>query len=92
MTNARKILDPSSFYDIHYNDLLKDPFGKVHDIYKYFGYNHNESLNKRMRNWLTKNSQHKKGVHRHSLEQFGLNEDKINNLFSQYISDYNIPN
>ena len=89
--NVRKSADPAQFYDVYYKDLMKDPVGTVRDIYQYFGYNYDESMDERIRNWLAKNRQYKKGVHRYSLEQFGLDKEMINRKFANYNRLYNVP-
>jgi len=89
--SVRKSADPAQFYDVYYKDLMKDPASTVRDIYQYFGYNYDESMDERIQNWLAENRQYKKGVHHYSLEQFGLDEEIINRKFANYIKQYNIP-
>jgi hypothetical protein len=81
---VRATAAPSRFLDLSYPALLADPIGTVRDVCRYFGYPYNAEFENRLRLWLAENPQHKHGVHRYSLEQFGLNADKVNNRFANY--------
>ena len=88
---VRKASNQSQFYDIHYRDLMNDPTGTVKKIYDYFGYHYDSSMERRISQWLANNKQHKKGVHRYTAEQFGLNASEIRERYSRYIKEYDIP-
>ena len=90
-TEVRRSAEPAQFYDVYYKDIMKDPIGTVRSIYQHFGYNYDESMDERIQNWLAENRQYKKGVHRYSLDQFGLDEEIINRKFANYIKQYNVP-
>lgn len=63
--------------------LVKEPVNTVRKLYEYFGYEFDAGLEKRILEWLAENRQHKHGVHRYSLEQFGLDRD-ISQVWFRY--------
>ena len=66
-----------SVCDIDYTDLVQDPLETVQRIYHFFGdLLSSEAVNK-MEQWIAANPQNKHGVHKYSLEQFGLSEAAI---------------
>ena len=67
-----------------YPRLLADPIGTVREICRYFGSACDAEFEDRMRRWLAENPQHKQGVHRYGLEQFGLDADAVNGRFATY--------
>ncbi|PPS43144.1 sulfotransferase [Chroococcidiopsis sp. TS-821] len=80
----------SRFYDVHYHHLVQDPIGTVRQIYAYFGYDFHPQMAENIKTWLAQNPQHKHGVHRYSLEQFGLAPERVNHQFAQYCERFNI--
>lgn len=89
-THVRDSVDSARFFDVQYKDLVQDPVSTVHRIYEYFGYKFDVRLEERMRAWLTANPQNKHGIHRYSLEQFGLNPDMVNRRFATYCKRFRI--
>lgn len=82
--DARASADPARFFDVAYPSLLADPVGTVRAVRHYFGYSYDDEFEARMRRWLVENPQHKHGVHRYSLEQFGLDSEMVNRRFARY--------
>lgn len=80
----------SRFYDIHYHTLVQDPIGTVQQIYAYFGYDFHPQIAENIKNWLAQNPQHKHGVHQYSLQQFGLDPDRVNRQFAKYRERFGI--
>lgn len=78
----RRSADPARFIDISYPELLADPLGAIHRIAAKFGLENTPAAGRRMRQWLADNPQGRHGVHRYSLEQFGLAADDIRKRFS----------
>lgn len=76
--------DPARFFDVSYPRLLADPVGTVRAVREYFHYSYDDSLEQRMQRWLAENPQHKHGVHRYSLDQFGLDPSEVNRWFARY--------
>ena len=82
---------PGPIYDVSYPALLQDPMGTIQGIYDYFGYPFKADFSDRLTRWIHQNPQHKHGVHRYTLEQFGLTPEQIQTQFQDYsdrFSDY----
>lgn len=81
---SRRTLPPAPFIDVHYPDLLRQPIETVRRIYDRFGMEMTPETERRMRGWLVDNPQHKRGVHKYTLEQFGLTAEEIDRLYGRY--------
>ncbi len=90
LNRIENIVDSSQFFHVNYRDLVSDPVGTVRLIYKHFGYTLEGRFEERMRIWLSTNPQNKYGVHKYSLEEFGLNQDLIKCLFAEYCERFMI--
>jgi hypothetical protein len=87
---ARQSASPQQFYDVNYSDLTQNPIDTVRRIYDYFGYAYTPEMEQKMNHWLTHNPKHKHGVHRYSLEAFGLNAEEVNQRYHHYRSQFNV--
>jgi hypothetical protein len=74
---ARAALGESRFVDIGYETLVHDPVGVVRDLYERLGFPYDSSYEARMDAWLAGHPRHRHGVHRYSLEQFGLDAETV---------------
>ncbi|VFN02193.1 MAG: Phosphopantetheine attachment site, partial [Candidatus Kentron sp. G] len=74
---ARAAAKPAQFFDVHYKELVADPIGTARRIYDYHGYEYSGRFEANMKGWLAENPQHKHGVHRYTLEEYGLDEGEI---------------
>jgi hypothetical protein len=81
---VRASADPARFFDVPYRALLSDPVGVAREIARHFGYPHDAGIEARQRRWIAENPQHKHGVHRYSLDQFGLDPEFVRTLFADY--------
>jgi hypothetical protein len=80
--------DPSRFFDVYYNDLVREPIATVRRIYAYFGMGFADALELRMRRYLAAHPSDQNGVHRYSLAQFGLNPETITTSFQSYLARF----
>lgn len=83
-TAAAREKHPGRVFDVDYSALLADPLGVVRQIYRYFGREISETMERGMKHWLARNPAHKHGVHRYELEQFGLTPQAIDRDFRDY--------
>jgi len=98
---TRKILDrmmafrdraaPDSVLDVQYRDLVADPWNTVSRIYTAFGLPMPPDMEPRVRRWLAENPRHKKGVHRYSTTQFGLQPGDIEAVGRDYRERFHVP-
>lgn len=82
---ARAAADPARFFDVTYTDLVADPVQIARAACEHFGYPCGDEYEARMRRWMAENPQHKHGVHRYSLDEFGLDPDDVRARFSVYL-------
>lgn len=78
------------FYDVQYSDLERDPLGVARGIYAHFGRKLTESAQEAMRRFIRENPKNKKGVHRYSLEEFGLDRTAERRRFLFYTDHFAI--
>jgi len=69
---ARRAWSPQRAVDVEYTSLVADPMGEVQRIYDHFGLELGPQARRSMEAFLGSHPQHAGGVHRYSLEQFGL--------------------
>src|SRR5207245_1752185 len=81
---ARASADPARFFDVPYARLTADPIGSVRDVCQHFGYDFSPEYEARARRYLADNPQHKHGVHRYALADFGLDAATVNRSFAVY--------
>ncbi|MGC2477861.1 MAG: sulfotransferase [Candidatus Sulfotelmatobacter sp.] len=79
------------FYDSYYSELVRDPIGTVKAIYRKFDLDLSQNTLDRMTRYLAANPQHKYGVHRYHLEDFGLSAAHERHRFFDYVSAFKIP-
>lgn len=87
---VRDRLPSSHFYDVYYHNLTQDPVGTVRQIYNHFGYDFKPQIEENIKTWLADNPQHKHGVHRYSLQQFGIDPEAVNDQFANYRNRFGI--
>jgi hypothetical protein len=88
---AREKHDPSHFYDVYYNDLIKNPMTVLQGIYDHLKLPLTFETASKMRAELKESSQNKCGLHRYSLKQFSLDGDALRELFYWYYQRFNVP-
>ena len=84
MIAARETTDPKRFLDVSYDQLIADPIGTVRAICAHFGYDFTPQYEARARRYLAENPQHKHGVHKYALSDFGLTADRVTSAFTDY--------
>jgi len=81
---SRSRSDPARFFDVSYDRLIAAPVETVRDVCRHFGYTFGPEYEARARRWLAENPQHKHGVHRYRLGDFGLAESDVERHFAGY--------
>lgn len=82
--DARERAPAGAFHDVRYEDLVRDPIGEVRRIYAFLGESLPPHVESRMRATLSASPQHRHGVHRYRLADFGLTEDAVRSRFARY--------
>jgi hypothetical protein len=81
---ARAATSAARYFDVPYERLIADPLGTARDVCDYFGYEFGPEYAARAGRYLAENPQHKHGVHRYRLEDFGLDPSTVNHHFADY--------
>jgi hypothetical protein len=71
--------------DIGYNEVTENAEHAVEKVYAHAGMSLSDKSRESMRNWEAGNKQHKHGVHRYKIEEFGLTKQAVQDRFSNYI-------
>jgi hypothetical protein len=56
LDEGRRLVDPSRFYEIHYEDLVHDPVGEMEKLYKHLGLGGFEEFLPRLKEYLADNA------------------------------------
>ena len=71
--------------DIGYTDIVKNGAQVIEKIYAHARMTLSEKSQQAMQDWERNNAQHKLGIHKYSLEDYGLSEEMVRSRFSAYI-------
>ncbi len=77
-------------FNVLYADLIRDPMSVVRRIYRHFDMELTGETETAMLCFLAENPQNRHGVHRYSLEEFGLDRDTENRRFEFYTNFFGI--
>lgn len=78
------------FLDVWYDKLVKDPMGAVRHIYNHFDMELTGEAEAAMVRFLANNPKNKNGVHRYSLEEFGLDSESERRSFEFYTNHFGV--
>jgi hypothetical protein len=73
--------------DVHYADLVRDAMATVRLIYNHFEMVLTEEAEQAMLTFLAQHPQGKNGMHRYTLDDYGLQRESERRRF-QFYSDY----
>lgn len=86
--DIRDQLGNERFHDISFRQLVQSPLEAVEAFQQRFGFEYTPMARSNMEQWLAANPQHKHGVHRYTLEQFGLEQAQVDRAFGRYRERY----
>ncbi|BCS52917.1 sulfotransferase [Geobacter sp. SVR] len=78
------------FFDVRYPDLKRDPMEVVRGIYRHFERELTSEAEAAMQRFVAENPKDKHGIHRYTLEEFGLDRETEWNRFRFYTDQYGI--
>jgi hypothetical protein len=81
---------PQQLFDVRYGELVQDPMAMVRRIYEHFDLELTAAAETAMQRFLLANPKHKGGVHRYSLEEFGLNPEAERHRFQFYLDFFGL--
>ncbi|HEB88062.1 MAG TPA: sulfotransferase [Deltaproteobacteria bacterium] len=76
--------------DLSMREIVTDPIGCVERIYAHFDLSLSEEARRRMERYLERHPKNEFGIHRYSLEAFGLEEEAVNAAFKGYRERFDI--
>jgi len=83
---ARHDADPSPrFFDVSYDDLVRDPLGTAESVYEYFGLPLSGGAADAIRHLAAGNAGRGRPSHRYTLGEFGLTEEMVGERFGPAI-------
>lgn len=77
-----------SFLDISYSQLTRDIEPVIKQVYQHLNMPLQKSTLQKMLNWNKNNTQHKQGVHKHTLDDFSLDKDMVKNSLQDYVDRF----
>lgn len=76
------------FIDVSYHDVMADPVAMIERIYARQGLSLQAAHVGAIRQWLADNPATKHGAHKYSTDEFGLEPDKVNQQFKDYLERF----
>ncbi len=75
-------------HDLRYRDLAADPVAAVRGVYDFAGMAFTAASDVGVRGWLADNPAGKHGRHVYALADYGLTEDRVREVYADYIAAY----
>ena len=75
-------------YDLSYRELAADPVKAVRGIYAHFGMEFRPDSESGIRRWLAENPADKHGRHTYKLEDYGLTQRDVKDVYGPYMEAY----
>ena len=91
MLAAREQMAPERIVDVQYRDVVENPIAVARRIYAHFGRSLSHEAEARMVRWLAEHPRHGHGVHRYTLEEFGLEREQVERACGAYSNRFGIP-
>jgi len=89
-TAARAAAPAGQFLDLHYLEFVRDPLATVRGVYNHFDMPFTAQAEAAVKAALARHPQNKRGAHRYTLEQFGLNADEERCRYAVYCETYGV--
>ena len=86
--NVRDAHPALNILDVSYTDITKNGGLSMEKIYAKANMALSDKARQAMHQWELDNSQHKLGLHKHSLEEFGITAAMVNTKYARYIERY----
>ncbi len=83
-------LPAERFFNVHYAELVRSPLSVVKRLYRHFDLELTEAAERAMSRFMAENPKDKGGVHRYSLEEFGLESAVEKRRFQFYLDFWGI--
>ena len=87
---VRDTLPADRVVDVHFRDTLADPVGTVRRIHEHFDMPFTAATESGVRSYLDENPRTKHGVHRYTLDTFGIDRDEADRRFAGYRERFDV--
>ena len=88
---VRERAPAGQFLDVSYESIEQEPLATVERVYDFLGWPYSREARAAMNKFLVANPKNKHGVHRYTLEQFGLSRSAEIARFRSYCERFQIP-
>lgn len=82
--DVREKVGGRNFVDVRYRDLLTDPIGQGTRVLEAAGVAVTDAVRAGMAEWIEANRREDRAPHKYTLEDFGLEKEAIEGLFTRY--------
>ena len=84
ISDRAKHLTSEQIIDIDYRDFIKNPLEQIKHIYQHFNFDLSQATLNEMQNFMDNQSKDDHKPHLYNLKDFGLEEAKVQEAFSNY--------
>jgi len=88
---VRERADPKQFLDVAYESIERAPLETIERVYDFLGWPLADTGRAAIERFLAANPKDKHGVHRYTLEQYGLDPAALTRRFAAYCERFDIP-
>jgi hypothetical protein len=88
---VREGSNPAQFLDVAYESIERAPLETIERVYDFLGWPLTDSGRSAIERFLAANPKDKHGVHRYTLEQYGLDPAALARRFHRYCERFEIP-
>ena len=78
-------------HHLYYHDLVQDPAAAIGAAYQHFEEPFDPLHARKIKAWVDQRPKNILGVHKYSLEEFGLDARKLREQYAEYMERYNVP-
>jgi hypothetical protein len=84
LDEGRKVVDPSSFYELRYEDLIADPEVQLRRLYEHLGLGDFEQYRPRLRKYLAEHAQYETNTYELTAEQRAIVTERWGEVIDHY--------
>jgi len=88
---VRERSNPAQFLDVAYESIERSPLDTIERVYDFLGWPLTDTGRGAIERFLAANPKDKHGVHRYTLEQYGLDPAALARRFHRYCERFEIP-
>jgi hypothetical protein len=89
-TRDSGVVPASQHFDLHYDQIVRDPFGAVAAVCDWAGLDFDEQTRDTMQRWVDDHPKDQHGAHTYTAEEFGLDPDRLRSRFAFYTRRFGV--